>query len=103
MPTDNTQSASQARIKVRVQPRASRNEVVGYREDEVRLRVTSPPEAGRANEGVIALLSQALHIPKSRICILRGLSSRNKLVLVEGLTEGQIRRRIEAALSRSGI
>ena len=85
-----------ARIAVRVQPRASRNELVGYRGDQLRLRVTAPPEGGRANEAVIALLSSALGIPKSRISILRGHTSRNKVVLVEDMPAGEVQRRLRA-------
>ncbi len=82
-------------LKVRVQPRASRNQVDGFEEDTLRLRVTAPPTEGQANDGVIALLSKTLGVSKSRLEIVRGHSSRNKLVSIETLTEQEVRRRIE--------
>ena len=82
-------------LKVRVQPRSSRNQVDGYEEDILRLRVTAPPANGQANVRVIALLSKTLGISKSRLEIVRGHSSRNKLVSIETLTEQEVRRRIE--------
>ena len=84
-----------ANLQVRVQPRAPRNEVVGYRGDQLRLRVTAPPEGGRANEAVIVLLSQALGIAKRRVSILRGHASRDKLVRVDGMEDGEVQRRLK--------
>jgi hypothetical protein len=83
-----------ARLKIRVQPRASGNLVDGYRGDTVRLRVTAPPEGGKANEAAVSALAQALDVAKSRIKIVRGHSSRDKLVLVEGLTNGEVEQRL---------
>ncbi len=88
------QPLSSARIKVRVQPKASRNQVVGYAGEALRLRVTAPPEGGKANEAVVSLLAQALDIAKSRVRIVRGHSSRDKLVAVEAMTPGEAQRRL---------
>ena len=84
-----------ATIKIRVQPRASSNLVEGYRGDTVRLRVTAPPEGGKANEAAVSALAQVLGIAKGRIKIVRGHSSRDKLVLVEGLTNGEVAQRLK--------
>ena len=67
-------------LKVRVQPKAASNQVVGYRGDTLRLRVTAAPEAGKANSAAVSLLAQALGIAKSRVRIVRGHASRDKLV-----------------------
>jgi hypothetical protein len=83
-----------ARLKIRVQPRASSNLVEGYRGDTVRLRVTAPPEDGKANEAAVSALAQALGVAKGRIKIVRGHSSRDKLVLVEGLTSDEVEQRL---------
>ncbi len=87
-------------LKVRVQPKASRNEVVGYEQDALRLRVTAPPTEGKANAGVIALLAKTLGISKSNLMIVRGHNSRDKVVSVTMLTEQEVRRRIEAGAKR---
>ncbi len=85
-----------ARIKVRVQPRASKDQVLGYREDVLRLRVTAPPAEGKANEAVVSLLAEALGIAKGRVRIVKGRSSREKVVLVESLTQEEVQRRLAA-------
>ena len=83
-------------LKVRVQPKASRNQVDGYEDGTLRLRVSAPPVDGKANSSVIALLAKTLGISKSKLQIIRGQSSRDKSVSVETLTEEEVRRRIEA-------
>ena len=83
-------------LKVRVQPKASRNLVDGYEEGTLRLRVTAPPTEGKANAGVIALLAKTLGVSKSKLQIIRGYGSRDKVVSVDTLTEQEVRRRIEA-------
>jgi hypothetical protein len=87
-----------ARLKIRVQPRASSNLVEGYRGDTVRLRVTAPPEGGKANEAAVSALAQALGVAKGRIKIVRGHSSRDKLVLVEGLTIVEVEQRLKCRI-----
>ena len=81
-------------LKVRVQPRASRSQVLGYDGQTVRVRVTAPPEDGKANDAVVALLAEALGVPRSRVRILRGHAARNKLVSVEGLTPDEAAQRL---------
>ena len=83
-------------IKVRVQPKASRNQVTGYHEDTLRLRVTAPPAEGQANTGVITLLAKTLGISRSKLQIIRCQSARDKLVSVDTLSQQEVRRRIEA-------
>ena len=68
------------RVRVRVQPKSSRNQVVGYRGDTLRLRVTASPEGGQANEAVVSMLAQVLDIAKSRIEIVRGHAACDKIV-----------------------
>jgi uncharacterized protein (TIGR00251 family) len=82
-------------LKVRVQPKASRNQVDGFEDDTLRLRVTAPPTEGQANNGVIALLAKTLGVSKSRLEIVRGHSSRDKIISVQTLSEQEVRRRIE--------
>lgn len=75
----------QVRLAVRVQPGASKNEVVDFQDSVLRIRVTARPEKGKANDAVISYLSETTGIPKSRISIVRGMTSRKKLVSIEGL------------------
>jgi uncharacterized protein len=83
-------------LRVRVQPRASRAAVAGWREDgTLTVRVTAPPVEGRANAAVGALLAAALGVPASAVRVVHGERGRDKLVRVTGLTPAQIRRRLE--------
>lgn len=92
-----------ARIRVRVRPGARRESLVGFREDGVlKLDVTAPPEAGRANQAVVTLLAEALGVAKSRVAVARGLSSRDKWVTVEELGDDEVLRRLEEAVRRHG-
>ena len=78
-------------FQVKVQPKASLDQVVGYRERVLQLRVTGPPDKGRANAAVVALLSDALGVAKSRVRIVRGQSSQGKVLTVESLTPEDVR------------
>lgn len=76
-----------SRLSVHVTPKSSRDEIVGRRGGELRLRVTAPPEDGKANEAVRKLLAKRLGVPKSAVTVVRGESSRHKVLEVEGVTE----------------
>tara|TARA_B100000408_G_C10271993_1_gene212254 strand:+ start:647 stop:916 length:270 start_codon:yes stop_codon:yes gene_type:complete len=83
---------------VKVQPKASRDQVVGYRDGVLQLRVTAPPDKGRASAAVVALLADALGVAKSRVRIVRGQSSRDKVVTVESLTPEDVRGILETGV-----
>lgn len=89
-----------ARIHVRVTPRASRDELAGWREGVLRVRVAAPPVEGRANDAVARLLAKALGVPKSAVGIMSGAGAREKLVEVAGIEQDEALRRLEAATSR---
>ncbi|MCH7944687.1 MAG: DUF167 domain-containing protein, partial [Armatimonadetes bacterium] len=80
-------------MKVRVTPRASRNSVEPS-DDGLRVYTTSAPADGQANESVVRLVAKALNVPKSRIAIKRGRSSRDKLLSIDGLGPEELQRRI---------
>lgn len=85
-------------IHVRVQPRASRNEVIRHEGNVWWLRLTAPPVEGKANAALVAYLSEVLGLPKSRIDIARGHTGRNKQVSVEGLSDAEVSERLGRAL-----
>ena len=85
-------------LKVRVQPKSSRNQVDGFEDGTLRLRVTAQPVDGKANAGVIALMAKTLGVSKSRLEIVRGHGSRDQVISIETLTEQEVHRRIEAAV-----
>ena len=83
-----------ARIAIRVQPRASRNTISGVRAGILRIRVTAPPVGGPANAAAIALLAQALDVPKSALHLVKGASSREKTLAVESMSQEEVDQRL---------
>ena len=86
-------------IKVWVQPKSSRNQVDGFQDGALRVRVTAAPTEGQANAAVIAILAKTLGVSKSRLEIIRGYSSRDKVVSVDRLTEQEVQRKIEPGVN----
>ena len=86
--------ATEARIEIRVQPRASRNTISEVRAGFLRIRVTAPPVDGQANAAAIALLAQALDVPKSAIRLVKGASSREKTLAVESMSQEEVNQRL---------
>ena len=78
------------RLRLKVQPRASRNEVGEPVGDQLKVRVTAPPVDHAANEAVLELLAQQLGVRRGTVQLVRGQTSRQKLVLVAGLTPDEI-------------
>jgi len=76
-----------AYLTVRVTPSAGRNSIDGWYGHALRVRVSAPAERGRANEALIRLLAELLEIKTRRVRIVRGLTTRNKLVEIEGLDD----------------
>jgi len=72
-------------LSLKVQPRASRDELVGAMGNELKLRVTAPPVDAAANQAVVRLVSELLECPRSCVQIVRGQTSRHKKILLTGL------------------
>ncbi len=83
-------------LRLRVSPGATRSEIVGRHGDAWKIRVNAAPEHGQANRAVVDLLAERLEIPRGRIEIRRGHSSRDKSVLVQGVTSDEAERRLAA-------
>jgi uncharacterized protein len=82
-----------ARLAVRVKPRAARSAVEGERGGRLLVSVTEPPVEGRANEALCKLLAKELGIPARRVSIESGKNSRDKLVRIEGMADAEVRSR----------
>ena len=89
----------EALVRLRVQPRASRDEVVAWQDDALRIRVTAPPVDGDANAAVRTLLARTLRVAPSTVEVVRGERSRDKLVRVAGLSLAEVRTRLAAVLA----
>ena len=70
-------------LHVRVQPRARQNEVVGWHDETLRVRVTAAPHDGAANRAVSRVLAETFGVPISRVVLVRGATSRDKLFRIE--------------------
>lgn len=86
---------------VKVVPRAAKNEIVGWLDGALKVRVTAPPQDGRANRALEALLAAALGLKKNAVTVTAGLGSARKRVAIAGLEHDEIVRRLEAFLSRN--
>jgi len=81
-------------IRVRVQPRASRDEIVGWQADTLRLRVSAPPLEGRANDAVVQLIARGAGVARGAVSVVAGARGRDKLVRVAGVTPDALRARL---------
>ena len=81
-------------LRVRVQPRASRQAILGWSAQGLRVTVTAPPVDGAANDAVRRLLADALGVAPSAISVVRGERGRDKVVRIGGITETQLRARL---------
>src|SRR2546425_5781631 len=82
-------------ISIRVQPRASRNAVVGWTGDTLNIRLMAPPVEGAANAACLAFLADLLDLPQSHIEILKGAHSRTKVVQITGLSQEEVYDRLK--------
>jgi uncharacterized protein len=86
----------EARIAVRLQPRARRDEIAGVRDGALLVRVTAPPLEGRANRALCRLIADRLGIAPSRVTVIRGEHARDKLLAIEGVEQAAADARLTA-------
>jgi len=79
-----TKTATGATFRVRVQPGAIKNEIVGVQQDALKLRISAPPVQGKANKVLIQFLAKQLAVKRSQVEILSGHTSRVKTIHVIG-------------------
>ena len=80
------------RLRIRVQPRASRTELAGLHGDALKIRLAAPPVDGAANDVLERFLARLLGVPHSAVRILSGRAGRTKLVAIDGIGEAAARR-----------
>ena len=84
-------------INIRVYPKSRRDSVELSPSGDLRVRVIAPPDKGKANDAVVKIIAARLGVPKSTVRVVRGLSSRSKVIEVEGLDGQEAIRRIRSA------
>lgn len=82
------------RIRVHVQPGASKTEIVGMHGGAIRIRVATPPVDGRANDALVRFLASCLDVPVRAVAVTAGTSSRRKSVDVAGIDVADATRRL---------
>ncbi len=95
-----TEHARGSVLAVTVSPRASRTGIERLPDGTVRVRLAAPPVDGAANATLLRFLADALDIPRSRLAIEHGQSSRRKRILVEGVAIADLAARVKDAIER---
>jgi uncharacterized protein (TIGR00251 family) len=83
-------------LSVKLQPRASKNEISEPLGDELRIKVTAPPVDAAANEALLRLLADVLDCPRGRVELVRGHTSRHKVIKLHGLTAEAVGRKLSS-------
>ncbi|NDG74035.1 MAG: DUF167 domain-containing protein [Synechococcaceae bacterium WB8_1B_136] len=83
-------SARQA-IAIRVLPRSSRDQVLGEREGAIAIKLKAPPVDGQANAALLGFVARQLGVPPRDVQLVRGASSRNKWIQVQGYSADDLR------------
>jgi len=83
-------------IKIYLQPKASKNEIVGHYRDGIKVRVTAPPVEGKANEALLRFLALSLDLSLSQVEILKGHHSREKVLRLSGIDLSLVTQRLQA-------
>ena len=91
-------SREKVHIPLRAQAGARTNEITGLVDGVLRVKVAAPAREGKANTAVVTLIACVLGVPKFRIRIVRGHTSRDKVVAIEGMGDEEVRARLRAGL-----
>src|SRR5258706_6944138 len=83
-------------VSIKLQPRASANEIGQPLGNELRIRVTAPPVDAAANEALVRLLADKLNCPRGQVELVRGHTSRHKVVKLYGVSAQAVLKRLQA-------
>jgi uncharacterized protein (TIGR00251 family) len=83
------------RLRLRIQPRAARTELVGLHGDAIRIRLAAPPVDGAANEALLKFLADKLSVPLRAVRLTAGGTSRSKVVTVAGIDLQHVTERLD--------
>jgi len=84
-----------ASLAVRVIPRARKTEIAGTREDALLVRLAAPPVEGAANDALIELIADRLHVPRHAVRVISGEHGRRKVVRIAGVTAAFVRQQFQ--------
>jgi len=84
-------SKSYTILKIQIQPKSSRNQIVGFHDGRLKIKIAAPPVDGKANESLIEFLAKTFKTSKSNIEILKGHTSKLKTIKLSGISENTYR------------
>ena len=87
-------SGNEAQISLRVYPNASRNEMTGFTDEVLRVKISAPPIKGKANRELVTFLSRLLGVGKGSVNIIKGHTTRNKVVDIDGFSREEVMKRL---------
>lgn len=85
-------------LTVRIHPGARKNAVTGTHDSALKISLTTPPVDGRANEALIAFLAETLRLPKARIVLMTGATSRSKTLRITGKSAAEVQAALDPTL-----
>ncbi len=86
-------------IQVKAVPGSSRDCIVGWLGEELKIRVSAPPEHGKANAAIEKLLAAAFDLPSDAVRVIRGSTSPHKWIEIDGLSETEAKQKLDTILS----
>ncbi len=89
-------------LSVRVHPYSAQNKLISFTDGVLHVKIAAPPRQGKANKELVAFLSQLLGISKRQFTIVQGLTNRNKIITIQGLSQKDIMERLKPYASFSG-
>ena len=89
---------SEAKISLRVSPGAAKSELLSFRDGVLRVKIAAPPVRGKANSELLTFLSRVLGISRDALTIIKGHTSRGKVITINGLSQEEVMRRLAARM-----
>jgi uncharacterized protein (TIGR00251 family) len=86
-------------LSVRVHPGARANAINGTHDGALKISLTTPPTDGRANEALVAFLAERLRLPRARIALLSGATSRSKTLRITGKSAAEVTAELDPVIS----
>jgi uncharacterized protein (TIGR00251 family) len=88
------QLSASCTLELKVIPNAPRDEIAGWLEEALKVKIRAPALAGRANKALTEFLAERLGLPRRAVSLVRGDRSRHKVVRIDGLTFDQVKRHL---------
>jgi uncharacterized protein len=86
------EAADSVTLSLRIQPRASKNEIIAMEGGGLKIRLTAPPVDGAANDALVRFLAETFAVSRSQVEIASGHASRDKIVRINGVSEADVKR-----------